>query len=325
MGGSDKKRQIKKEKILSTLNEANYSVKEWYLHSSGSVFSFLVRNELNNIEFLCFIPENILMTVDTENIQYCHETTSPDFEMAREMWSEIQLDNLAVSVFGGLLLKIGKEWKIYSLSPDKKGNEAELETMATDMAGLDETTSVAVITSSTPPVKIVDERNPFDLLLDGIDLKIDTSYNTRVEDCQPSILVNYKGFSYGQACICVNIMTLMNELKGFEIKLAKWNKEILQYQAAKIKTSSNEALTLIKRFIEMLEKSIKEWETQWEGSTDLLLRIQSILEKTQSTKSINDIQSKAGNALKETTEQIISRRDNLIGLLNTCKTVFSQV
>lgn len=320
----DKKRQIKREKIVSTLEEAKYSVKEWYVvPSSGAVHSFLVRNDLNNIEFLCFIPDNILMTVDTTNIVYCFPTSSPDFEMSQTLWNEISLENIAVKVFNGILFKQDTTWTHYSLSTDKKAVHSSIPEEIHAVGGLDET--AATIVTSNPAVKIVDEKNPFDLILDGVDYQADPSFNTRVEDCQPSILVNYKGFTYGQAVPCVSVMILMNELKGFEIKLAKWNKEILTYQAAKLKTSSTEALTVLKRFLETLEKSVKDWETQWDTSADLLIRIQSIMEKTKETKSINDIQTKAGHALHETTEQIIQRRDNLVSLLNTCHTLFSQV
>jgi hypothetical protein len=316
---SEKKRQIKKEKIIKTLEEAKYSVIEWYIDTSNIVYAFLVRNDINNIDFLCYLPENILMTSDIG--QYCYPTESPDFDMAKNLWNEISLDHLAVKVYGGLLLKYDKEWDSFIVSQDKKSG-TEIENIASNFIGLDET---SVVVSTKPAVEIVEDKpNPFDMLLDGVDYK-PSGVNSRVEDSQPSILVNYKGFTYGQAIPLVNIMSFMNDLKGFEVKLAKMNKDILQYQASKIRTAGTEAVQLLGKFKENLEKSLKDWESEWTSSTELLSRVQSILEKSQGTKTINDIQTKAGIALKETTEQIISKRDSLLALLTTCKEVFHQV
>lgn len=320
MSHNEKKRQIKKEKIVKTLEEAKYSVIEWYIDTSNIVYAFLVRNDINNIDFICYLPENILMTSDIG--QYCYPVESPDFTMAMNMWNEISLDHIAVKVYGGLLLKYDKQWDTFMVSQDKKSG-SEIENIASNFIGLDET--AVVVSNTNPPVEIIEEKpNPFDLLLDGADYK-PSGANARVEDSQPCVLVNYKGFTYGQGIPLINIMTFMNDLKGFEIKLAKTNKEILQYQSAKIKTAGNEAVQLLGKFKENIEKSIKEWEDQWNSSTELLSRIQSILEKSQGTKSINDIQTKAGIALRETTEQIITKRDALLALLVTCKEVFHQV
>ena len=320
--GNDKKRQIKKEKIQSTLADAKYSVREWYIDTSNIVYAFLVRNDVNNIEFVCYIPENILMTVD--NGLYCTETESPDFTLATQMWNEIGMDFIAVKVFGGMLFKYEKDWVCFSVSQDKqKGqNNNDIEQLSANFIALDEST--ATIVTDNPAVEIA-ETNPFDTILDGGDYKIQGPVNERVEDSQPCILVNYKGFTYGQAVPSINIMTFMNELKGFEIKLSKMNKEILQYQYAKIKTSSTEALGLLKRFTESLDKSVKDWEAQWQGCSDLLSRVHMMLEQSKETKTMNDMNTKANNSLRETTEFIIAKRDALLALLNTCRDVFSQV
>lgn len=317
----DQKRQIKKEKIIETFKSANYSIINWYINTSNIVLACLVRNDINNIDFICYIPSNILMTV--ENGIYCTKMSSPDFDQSIQMWNEIKLESIAVQVFRGIIFKKDKEWECYSTSSEKKSTETD--SIDTNYIGLDESNAKVVKPETSVQIEIVGvKENPFDVILDGGDYKAN-GMNSRVEDSQPSVLINYKGFTYGQAVSLVNIMTFTNSIKGFELKLAEWNKEILTFQFAKIKQNGTEAVQLITKFKESLEKSLKEWNDEWETSTELLSRVQNVLELSYEKKNVNDMSTKANTALRETTEKILSKRDSLLGLLTTCLQLFHQV
>lgn len=326
MGKIDKKRQIKREKIIDALSKAHYSVQDWLIDlSTNSCSFFIVRNDMNNLDMLCYIPSNILMVAD--NGSYITQIDpTPDFDSAISVWNECSLSTFAIFIQNGLIIKkTGSLWDSYSLTKDKpRTSDLELiNHLSTEMTALNE--DIVEIVEEKPAIEIVtDDINPFDVLLDGGDIHIEES--KRVEDCQPTILINYKGFSYGQAVPVVNIIDLMNSLKGFEVTLSKNSKILLEYQAQKIKTNGKEALDILKKFTESLEHSLNVWQDKWESSSGLLNRIQSILEKAYSGKQhMNDIPTRTNTALKETQEQIIEHRDNLLGLLINVKEVFSEI
>ena len=330
--GQDKKRQIKKEKIISALASAKYSIIQWFIDSANMVSAFQVRNDLNNLDIICTIPDNILMTVD--NGLYLTKMSSPDFDQSINLWNELTLTDLktyAIQVNNGLILKRDSTtWETYSTSTEKRA-ESDIDEIASNFIGLDES-NVKIISSGASSVQIIGQQNPFDIILDGGDY-IAENVNSRVEDCHPSILINYKGFTYGQAVPLINIKVFMDQLKkqedikdqAFEVKLAKWHEEIAKYQSVKIKTSGEEAIQLLTNFTESLKKTLKEWDTQWESSSEKLSRIQNVLEQANKTKVSSDIVKKAHTALKETIEQLLSKRDATIGLLSSCKEVFHQI
>lgn len=322
--GHDKKRQIKKEKIISTLASANYSVVQWFIDSSNIVSAFQIRNDLNNLDLVCFIPDNILLTVD--NGLYLTKMSSPDFDQAINLWNELSLSDLktiAIQVHNGIIFKRDSTtFECYSTSTEKRST-SDIDEIATNFIGLDES-NVKIIASGSSSINVIGQQNPFDIVLDGGDF-IAENANNRVEDTHPSILINYKGFTFGQAVPLVNIKVLMDQLVGFELKLAKWHEEIAKYQTVKIKTSGEEAIQLLTNFTELLKKSLKEWDIQWDSSADKLARIQNVLEQANKTKISSDISKKANVALKETIEQLITKRDNIIGLLTSCKEVFHQI
>lgn len=321
--GNEKKRQIKTPKLKEALLTAHYNIVEWYIDTSNIVKYFLVRNVLNNLDLICYVPDNILMTSETG--LYLSYSDSPDFELAKSLWNELSLTDLktfAIKVDSGLILK-REEWESYTYSTDKKHTN-EIEEIATTFIGLDE--SNVKISNKEPAIQIVEQHqtNPFDVLLDNGEYKYQNT-NSRVEDSQPSILINYKGFTYGQVVPLVNIVTLTKELQGYEHKQAKWQKEIFKYQTVKIKSSGNDAVLLLTNFTESLKKSLAEWDTQWSSSEDKLSRIQSILEKSHSSRTSSDIQNKANDALRQTIEELLEKRDKLISLLTLCKDVFGQI
>ena len=322
--GHDKKRQIKKEKIISTLASANYSVVQWFIDSSNVVSAFQIRNDLNNLDLVCFIPDNILLTVD--NGLYLTKMSSPDFNQAINLWNELSLSDLktiAIQVHNGIIFKRDSTtFECYSTSTEKRST-SDIDEIATNFIGLDES-NVKIIASGSSSINVIGQQNPFDIVLDGGDFVAENA-NNRVEDTHPSILINYKGFTFGQAVPLVNIKVLMDQLVGFELKLAKWHEEIAKYQTVKIKTSGEEAIQLLTNFTELLKKSLKEWDVQWDSSADKLARIQNVLEQANKTKISSDISKKANVALKETIEQLITKRDNIIGLLTSCKEVFHQI
>lgn len=317
----DKKRQIKKEKIVEALKSANYSVLEWYVDNSNIVYALLVRNDMNMIDFICYIPSNILLTVDSGI--FITEQSSPDFDSAINLWKDLQIDTYAIVVHNGMVFKIEDSVETFSTSVEKFGG-SEIEELSNNFNGLDETNVKK--STNTANIKIIGgQLNPFDIILDGGDYRADNSVNCKIEDCHPSILINYKGFTYGQTIPLVNIITFMNNINGFELKLAAWNKTILQYQTIKIKTSGEEAIALLTTFNETLKKSIKDWEEHCKTCFELLSKIQNMLTDTQNSKTFNEISKKANVALHQTNEQYIQKRDSLIGLLTTCKQVFHQV
>jgi hypothetical protein len=326
MGKTDKKRQIKREKIVDALSRAHYSIQDWFIDlSTNSCLFFLVRNEINNLDMLCYVPANILMVADTGSYVEKIDPT-PDFESSISVWNECTSQTFAIFIQNGLIIKrSGSIWDSYSVTKDKprSGDIEMIHQISSEMTALNE--DVVEIVDEKSAIEIVtDDINPFDVLIDGGDIKIEES--KRCEDCQPTILINYKGFTYGQTIPFVNIIDLMNSLKGYEVTLAKNSKDILEYQSQKIKANGKEALEILKKFTESLESSLKEWDDEWTSSSELLNRIQTILEKAYSGKHpMNDIPSRANLALKETQEKLIERRDNLLGLLIHTKEVFSEV
>jgi hypothetical protein len=241
------------------------------------------------------------------------------------------LKTIAIQVHNGIIFKRdATTFESYSTSTEKRSG-SDIDEIATNFIGLDES-NVKIISSGNSSVNVIGQQNPFDIVLDGGDYVAENA-NSRVEDTHPSILINYKGFTFGQAVPLVNIKVFLDhfqpekvsELQRFEIKLAKWHEEIAKYQTVKIKTSGEEALQLLTNFTDSLKKSLKEWDVQWESSSEKLSRIQNVLEQANKTKISSDISKKANVALKETIEQLLTKRDNIIGLLTSCKEVFHQI
>jgi len=318
----DKKRQIKREKIVDAITKANYSVQNWFIDlSTNSCPYFIVRNDINNLDMVCYIPSNILLVSDAGDYITKIDPT-PDFTAAISLWNECPLEEFAIFVNNGLIIKrSGKIFESYLITTEKP-IKSDIELISyTQVNALNE--EVVEIVDDKSAIEIVtDEVNPFDILMDGGDIKVEST--KRVEDCQPSILINYKGFTYGQTMPLINAVDFTNSIKGFEITLAKKTNQILTFQSVKMQSSADEALQLLKKFEESLQKSCNDWKEEWTVKSEMLNRIQSILEKSYS-KNTSDTSTRASAALKETLEKLIERRDNLIGLLIHVKSVFNQV
>lgn len=317
------KRQIKREKIVDALTQANYSVQNWIIDlQTNSCPYFVIRNNINNLDLLCSVPSNILLVADSGSYITKIEPT-PDYALAISIWNECPVESFAIFVNGGVIIKkAAKEFDSFILTKEKP-IKSDVELIAYSEAHSYNDDVVEVVDNQESFAEIItDEINPFDILLDGGDVKIESA--KRVEDCQPSFLINYKGFTYGQALPIINIIEFMNQKKGYEVILSKKTNELLTWQALKMQTSAEEALQLLKKFEEALQKSCEDWKTEWATKSEMLNRIQSILEKSHS-KQINDTSTRAGIALKETIEELISRRDNLLGLLIHVKSIFNQI
>jgi len=327
MKTKDKRRQIKKEKIVEALSKAHYSVKDWYIDISNNTSTFFhVRNDINNLDMVCFIPSNIMLLVDTGSYLNKIEPT-PDFMAAQSLWNECQLSSFAIFVHDGLIVKRpGSLWEYYSIAKDRPrtGDLEIIQQLSSEIEVLNEDVVEIVDTDKSAIEIITDEINPFDVLIDGGDVKIEES--KRIEECQPTILLNYKGFTYGQTFPVVNIVDFMNNIKGYEVKLSGDTKQLLEYGNGKIKKAGEEAAQILEKFLESLKTSLKEWDDEWTYSVELLHRIQSILETSyKKGYNINDVSTKANTALKETTEKLLQKRDNLISLLFHIKEIFGEI
>ena len=269
-------------------------------------------------------PSNILLIADTGSYVTKIDPT-PDFMASKSVWNECTSETLAVFIQDGLVIKRpGSIWEFYSVTKDKprSGDLEMIHQLSNEMTALNEDI-VEIVEDKTAIEIVTDEINPFDVLIDGGDVKIEES--RRVEDCQPTVLINYKGFTFGQAVPFVNIIEFMNSIKGFEVKLSKTSKTIIEYQNAKIKTNGKDAVDVLEKFLESLKTSLKEWDEEWESSSQLLNRIQSILEKSYTKNTgMNDISQRANGALKETQESLLERRDNLLSLLLHVKELYSE-
>lgn len=322
MGATDRKRQIKQTLITKALKEADYSVIQWYIDSSNTVRAFQVRNTLNNIDFLAFTPSNIIMA--SEIGVYLSKTTSPDMDRAVSMWNDLAHDSLAIIVDNGLILRTDKTIECFTITPDKRLVNC-LDDIAGEFDGLEETNIVVPAGQLDSGIKIVGQINPFDRILDGDDYVPPEGTNTRLEDCQPSILVNYRGFTNGQAVPLVSIVQLMNGLAGFEKQLAKQSAEITAFQIIKVKTNGEEAVLLLTTFLDTLKKTLKGFDDDVKSWAELQGKVQSLLEKASGSKTGAEVYKKAHSTLQATNEQFIGRRDNLLALLGTCKELFHQV
>lgn len=329
MKTKDKRRQIKREKIVDALSKGHYSVQDWFidLSTNGCLF-FHVRNDINNLDMICYIPNNILLVADTGSYLTKIDPT-PDFQAAQSIWNECPLDTLAVFIHDGLIIKKpGSLWEYYNITKDRpRTSDLEMiHQLSSEMTALNEDI-VEIVENSGEKAAIeivTDEINPFDILIDGGDVKIEES--RRVEECQPTVLINYKGFTYGQAIPFVNIIDFMNSIKGYEVTLSNNSKQILDYQSTKIKKNGGEAVEILEKFLESLKGSLKEWDDEWASSSELLNRIQSILETSyKKGYNMNDVPTRANQALKETQEKLLTKRDNLLGFLIHVKELFGEV
>jgi len=325
MKTKDKRRQIKREKIVDALKKAHYSVQEWYIDlSSNSCLFFLVRNDVNNLDMLCYIPANILMVADTGSY-VTKIDDGPDFEATKSVWNECPSETLAIIIQDGMIIKRpGIIWEYYNVTKEKPrtGDLEMIHQLSNEITALNE--DVVTPVENKIAIEIVtDEISPFDVLIDGGDIQVNESH--RVEECQPTILINYKGFTYGQAIPFVNIIDLMNGIKGYELTLAKNSYQILEYQNHKIKSNGAEALEILKKFTESIETSLKEWDDEWASKSEFLNRIQSVLEEVYKRKYVNDVPKKANMALKATKEKLMEKRDNLLGFLLHVKEIFGEV
>lgn len=330
MKTKDKRRQIKREKIVDALSKANYSVQDWFIDlSTNSCLFFHVRNDINNLDMICYIPQNILLVADTGSYLTKIDPT-PDFESAQSVWNECPLETLSIFIHDGLIVKRpGSIWEYYNITKERpRTNDLEMiHQLSSEMTALNEDIVEIVENSGSEKTAIeivTDEINPFDILIDGGDVKVEES--RRVEECQPTVLINYKGFTYGQAIPFINIIDFMNSIKGFEVTLSNKSKQILEYQNAKIKRNGEEAVEILEKFLESLKGSLKEWDDEWASSSELLNRIQSILETSyKKGYNMNDVPTRANQALKETQEKLIEKRDNLLGFLVHVKGLFGEV
>lgn len=329
MKTKDKRRQIKREKIVEALSKANYSILEWYIDlSTNSCMFFHVRNDVNNLDMVCYIPQNILLVADTGSYLTKIDPT-PDFQSVQSVWNECPQETLSVFIHDGVILKRpGSIWNYYNISKERPrvGDLEMIHQLSSEMTALNEDI-VEIVDGSNDrsAIEIVaDEINPFDILIDGGDVKVEES--KRVEECQPTVLINYKGFTYGQALPFVNIIDFMNSIKGYEVTLSNNSKQILEYQNAKIKRNGEEAIEILAKFLESMKVSMKEWDDEWASSSELLNRIQSILETSyKKGHNVNDVSVRANQALKETQEKLIEKRDNLLGFLAHVKELFGEV
>ena len=253
---------------------------------------------------------------------------TPDVDDAISMWNECNLEKLLIKIHDKVIIRLSKtDYSVYTCK-DERPDEDELDTLAryaNEMTVLnDEMDKISEASSEGRPSYIQD-KNPFDILLDGG--SFEKVQSNRVEDIQPCVLVEYNGYTLGQAVPVIEFMDFFNRKDVNEnINIIAQNtKTIYEFQTEYIKKLFEEALENLESFTESIKTSYEEYSKNLEESQKDFNTIQAILEKNASTVKVNDIATKANNTLRILLDEQIEKRDKMIGLLETVRKVFGEL
>lgn len=322
------RRQLKKEKVIDGFESAGYTIIDWYIDPMKNSCTFVtVKNNVNNIEFLCTIPQNLHLSCNEGYYVFEEQEHSPDVDDAISMWNECQVDEMFLKIHNKIILKKGKgEYMVYSYSIDRPTEEDidTLERYANEMSVLND--EMLKVEGGDQGVSIiVNNRNPFDILLDGGEFeKVQTK---RIEEIQPCILVDYNGYTMGQGVPVIDFMTFFNrdDMKENINVIAKNVKTIYDFQNSYIEKLFSDAIVHLNKFTESLESSYKKYKEDIESSSKDFSTLQTLLEKNNGGVKMNDICARAHETLRTLLMHQIEKRDNIIGLLDQVRKTFGEI
>lgn len=325
------RRPLKSEKVKEGFESYGYTITQWYVDPIKNSCLFIsVRNNINNIEFICLIPSIYHLPYNNGIYVYEDAVHTPDVDDAISMWNECALDRLFIKIFNKVIIRMSKtDYRVYTCK-DERPDEGELDTLtryANEMSVLNEEITKIEEASGETITFIAPERNPFDVLLDGG--TVDKVESKRVEDVQPCILTEYIGYTLGQAIPVMGFVDFFNEKKN-DVQnniniIAQYTKTIYQFQSDYIKSLYEEAISNLKSFTNSVESSYSEYRTNLDDSSKDFNTLQTILEKNSSTMRVNDITVRANNTLRTLLDEQIEKRDKMIGLLDTIRRVFGEI
>lgn len=319
------RRQLKHKKVLEGFESAGYSITQWYVDPvKNSCLFILVRNNINNIEFICLIPQNFYLPYNDGIFLYEDDYNTPDVEDSISMWNECDLEKLFIQIHNKVIIRTSKNDYVVYTCKEEKPNDDEIDTLAryaNEMSVLnDELDKI-----SEDDAKYITQKNPFDVLLDGG--SFEKVQSSRIEDVQPCVLVDYNGYTLGQAMPVMDFIEFFNqnEIKENINIIAKRTKTIHDFQTEHIKKSFEEAFSFLTSFKESIQASYNAYIENLKDSQKDFNTIQTILEKNNSSTKINDIASRANKTLRILLDEQIEKRDNMISLLHTIKNVFGEI
>lgn len=320
------RRQLKQSKIIEGFESAGYKISQWYIDPiKNSCVFIIVRNITNNIEFVCLIPHNFHLPCTDGIYIYEDDLNTPDVDDAISMWNECNLEKMLIKIHDKVIIRLSKtDYTVYTCK-DERPDEDELDTLAryaNEMTVLnDEMDKISEASSEGH----IHDKNPFDVLLDGG--SFEKVQSNRVEDVQPCVLVEYNGYTLGQAVPVIDFMDFFNRKDVNENinVIAQCTKIIYEFQTGYIKKLFEEALQNLESFTESIKTSYEEYSKNLEDSQKDFNTIQAILEKNASTVKVNDIATKANNTLRVLLDEQIEKRDKMIGLLETVRKVFGEL
>lgn len=324
------RRQLKQEKVREGFESMGYKVTQWFIDPSKNTCLFiLVRNDVNNIEFVCLIPSNFHLPCNDGLYVYADEVNTPDVDDAISMWNECHLDKLFIRIHDKVVIRMSKHDHTVYTCMTERPSEDEIDTLAryaNEMTVLvDEMEKISEASSEEKGSYIVPEKNPFDVLLDGG--SFEKAKPVKVEDVQPCVLVEYNGYTLGQALPVMEFIEFFNRKDSHENIniIAHDTKTIYDFQTSYIKKLFTEALANMDSFKETVKSSYDDYLKNLDEASRSFNTIQAILEKNSGTSRVNDIASRANATLRILLDEQIEKRDKMIGLLETIRRVFGEV
>ena len=316
-----KTKQIKRDKISSAIEKGGFKVTNWYIVENAVKYVKIV-HAISKIEFICFIPDSFLLNSDEG--QYLIETPkSTNIEQALQMWSEFKLSDYVLYTNDNLIIKTVDSIDTYKISQVRPSKNPEMDMINKyeykfEMA--EESEEKKDVATVNGPI-ILHKNNPFSIFNEPEKIQ---EVKT-IENCQPSLLVNYTGFTYGQCFPLYSIIKFINDIQNKSVQLSADTNQIVTYQNLKMEQSFLSASTLIDRFTTRIKESQKKWKEDFDENNNFLLRIQTILEKSKGRGDQKELEKKANHQLKQAMERMIEKRDTILGFLTVVNETFSQI
>lgn len=298
---------IKKSKVVAGFENLQYSVSQWFIDSTkGNCLWFTVKSTVNNIEFLCILPNTINLIVDS-GVYVSESIASEDLQNLMTMWNECPLSNLFIKVMGRYIIKTGNTYMVY-------------EEGVNNLSKIDEYINTADMEASgSEPNIIVTEKNPFDMLM--MNEEIPKTPQKRI-DTQPCILVDYEGYSLGQGIPIRNFVDFFNKKQVSENiqNLCIDVKSINDFQNMYIDKLYKTAISTCEDFLNTIKKNYSDLQKNNEDTLYQFKKLQTIL---QSNKT--GIRENAIGILQELLHSETTRRTETIEFLQTIISTFSRV
>lgn len=298
---------IKKQKVVDGFSNLDYQITQWFIDSvRGNCIWFVVRSNVNYIEFLCTVPPTLHLVVDSGT--YVQETpATEDLQNLTSMWNECDLQNLFIKTSSKFIIKTGNSYIVYEPSTSK-------------LSEIDEYINTADLEASgSEPNIIMENKNPFDMLMMGE--QIPKTTHNRVE-IQPCVLVDYEGYSLGQAIPVRNFVDFFNKKQVGENStlLCEDVKKILDFQGLYIDKLYKSAISTLEDFLKTVQKNYSDLQ---KNSTDNLNQYKKLQSIILSNKS--GIRENAVGILHELLKKQTLQYTETVEFLQFVESAFSRV